>query len=426
MMAAATRTELPYGPASRGVGPLIQGDLWAPVEGTPTSPEQAIELLRQRFPRLMSHPLARFSAAGALEPGSVVVARIPMEQPARMAVAEQDERRLTFGTLEGSPELGRVTLGAERDQDERLTLRMRSRTRASSLLELAKYALAGYWLQGWVWQRLIERWARACGGKTLEGVHTSARRQPEDLADRASPPPPTFGLQETDWPRTAPWRLLRGWTNAEMQAHLRALRHLPVNFTTAPEQMTHAHGWTVDGLAGPLGHEPPGPPLPDGYFARARQALIDYHFSHPAIVVGHFDPTAPMLGRDMLLEIKVGPVRFLNGVRVMDVRDEAGPDRTVFGFRYDTLEGHIEQGFEWFLIEKDHRTGAIHGSIEAHWRLGQFPTWWSRVGFALFGQLVRVTWRRLAFIRLRRLAHRPVRPTRVQPGHLLHGGKQRD
>ena len=28
--------------------------------------------------------------------------------------------------------------------------------------------------------------------------------------------------------------------------------------------------------------------------------------------------------------------------------------QSVFGFRYDTLEGHIEQGFEWFLLQKRH------------------------------------------------------------------------
>ena len=31
-------------------------------------------------------------------------------------------------------------------------------------------------------------------------------------------------------------------------------------------------------------------------------------------------------------------------------------------FRYDTLEGHIERGYEWFLLTKDHATGGIHCS----------------------------------------------------------------
>ena len=80
----------------------------------------------------------------------------------------------------------------------------------------------------------------------------------------------------------------------------------------------------------------------------------------------------------------------------MDVREEVEHGTTLFGFRYDTLEGHIEQGFEWFLLTKDHATGGIHFRIEAHWRLGDFPNWWSRLGFLLIGEHYRRLWRHRA------------------------------
>ena len=218
------------------------------------------------------------------------------------------------------------------------------------------------------------------------------------------------------------WRIGRGWPEASLQAHLAELRGRRPNFDLPLEQMTSENGWTVDGADLSIGAEPPGPPLPDGPFARARQALINYDFSHPAIVVGHFDPRAPLLGRDMLLEIKVLLVRYLNGVRISAVRDESDEHRTSFGFRYDTLEGHIERGYEWFLLSKNHQSGQIRFRIEAHWQLGEFPNWWSRVGFWLLGARLRELWRRQAIIRLRRLARRPVTAPTAAPGRLAHRG----
>jgi uncharacterized protein (UPF0548 family) len=204
----------------------------------------------------------------------------------------------------------------------------------------------------------------------------------------------------------ADWRFGRGWSAAELAAHLAALRGRPVNFDTPPEQMTAARGWTVDGADQRVGYEPPGPARPDGLFARGKQALIDYEFSDRRIVVGHFDPRTPLQGRDMLLELKVFGFRFLSGVRIDTVRDESDEHRTSFGFRYDTLEGHIERGFEWFLLSKNHLTGEVRFRIEAHWRLGQLPTWWSRLGFLLLGARFRDLWRRHAVAHLRSLARR--------------------
>jgi uncharacterized protein (UPF0548 family) len=218
------------------------------------------------------------------------------------------------------------------------------------------------------------------------------------------------------------WRFGRGWPEATLRRHLGDLARRPVNFTTSPDEMTAANGWTVDGDDVVIGLEPPGPPLPDGLFARARQALISYDFSDPRIAVGHYDPRAAFVGRDMLLEIKVLGFHYLNGVRVHSVRDESDDHRTTFGFRYDTLEGHIEQGFEWFVLTQNHETGQVRFRIEAHWRLGQFPNWWSRLGFLVIGARCRELWRRSAARRLRRLAHRPAAAPPPASGHLAHPG----
>lgn len=188
-----------------------------------------------------------------------------------------------------------------------------------------------------------------------------------------------------------------------MRSYRETYESQPVNFDVPLDQITQENGWTTDGAKSIIGHEPPGPPVEDGHFMRARAALIAYEFSDPAIVDGHFDARSEFVGRTLLLEIKVWRLRFLSGVRVHSVRDEVHETRTIFGFRYDTLEGHIERGFEWFLLEKDHATGAITFQIEARWRLGEFPNWWSKLGFKLIGEHYRDRWRRAALERLTRL-----------------------
>ncbi|MDQ3814870.1 MAG: DUF1990 domain-containing protein [Armatimonadota bacterium] len=219
------------------------------------------------------------------------------------------------------------------------------------------------------------------------------------------------------------WRLGRGWNEKTMKSYLAALADSPVNFDTPPEAMTPENGWKIDGSHDCIGTEPPGPPLEDGLFARARQALINYDFSDPTIVEAHFEPDAPFVGRDMLLEIKVMGFRFLNGCRVYGVREESEEKQTIFGFRYDTLQGHIEKGYEWFLLTKDHETGEIWFKIEAHWQLGRFPNWWSKLGFKLIGERYRELWRHRAPQRLSRLAHQPVEKAVVAPGEeLAHRG----
>jgi uncharacterized protein (UPF0548 family) len=221
------------------------------------------------------------------------------------------------------------------------------------------------------------------------------------------------------------WRFGRGWSDAALQEYLKLWSTHPVNFDVPLAEMTQANGWTIDGAHSIIGQEAPGAPLPDGFFSRARQALINYDFSDPNIVVGHFDPESEFVGRTMLLEIKVWGLHFLSGVRVHSVRDEIAAHNTVFGFRYDTLEGHIERGFEWFLLTKDHASGAIDFKIEAHWRLGQFPNWWSKLGFKLVGEKNRERWRRGALERLTRLANQPQEKAAAPPGELAHRGDEK-
>jgi uncharacterized protein (UPF0548 family) len=211
------------------------------------------------------------------------------------------------------------------------------------------------------------------------------------------------------------WRLGHGWTAVELERRLAGLRQQPV--TAAP-----ALGGARYHSEAVVFQESPGPPQADGGFARGRELVRRYEFSDPRIVTGHFDRGAELLGRPMLLEIKVLGLRYLCGVLVGAVADRQEAGRTVFGFRYDTLAGHIEAGTEWFLLTKDHASGEVRFRIEALWREGRFPNWWSRSGFRLLGRRYQRAWHRLAYLRLRTHLQARGLPALPRGDRLLHEG----
>ncbi|MDX1421028.1 MAG: DUF1990 family protein [Rubricoccaceae bacterium] len=221
------------------------------------------------------------------------------------------------------------------------------------------------------------------------------------------------------------WRIGRGWTDAELRERLAQAARLPRNFAEAPEALPEAPGWRRYYSEAVVGREAPGPARPDGPFARGCVAVASYAFSDPRIVIGHFDPEAPLLGRPMLLEMRaLRAVRFLGPVVVGAVREatvDGTDDETVYGFRYDTLDGHIERGAEWFTLTKAHRTGDLRFRIEAYWQPGQFPTWWSRLGFATLGPRYQKVWHHRAHALLARLVREPaVRAPDGTDGAVVH------
>ncbi len=203
----------------------------------------------------------------------------------------------------------------------------------------------------------------------------------------------------------ARWRALRGFTAGELEAELASLDGLERSFDEATP--ARERGWHVERSEAVVAEEPAGAPRPHGAFARARDGVSRFAFSDPSIVRAYFDGRAPLLGRRMLLEIRVLGLRFLNGVVVARLVDERDDGASTFGFRYDTLEGHIERGWEWFLLTKDHASGEVRFCIESRWRRGELPSWWARAGFTLLARPYREAWLRRAHRRLADLAAAP-------------------
>jgi uncharacterized protein (UPF0548 family) len=200
----------------------------------------------------------------------------------------------------------------------------------------------------------------------------------------------------------AEWRIGRGWSEAELATRVAKLEDVPTNFRVAYEDMTPENGWSLYRSQAVIAREEPGDPAASGPFRRAAAAVASYQFSNPRIVIGHFDARSSLLSRRMLLEmVALRTLHYLAGVVIAAVRDE----RHTFGFRYDTLEGHIERGSEWFLLTKDHATGEVSFRIEAAWQPGDFPNWWSRLGFQLLAPGYQRRWHHQAHWRLFRAAY---------------------
>src|SRR5215218_2833613 len=100
------------------------------------------------------------------------------------------------------------------------------------------------------------------------------------------------------------WRYFSGWTEEELLPRLQRARAMGRNFPDDPAHMTLDTGWSQVRSESVLGHEPPGPPQPDGLFERARSVFDSFDFSDPRIVRWHFSKDEPLRGRTVLLELK--------------------------------------------------------------------------------------------------------------------------
>lgn len=201
----------------------------------------------------------------------------------------------------------------------------------------------------------------------------------------------------------ADWRLGRSWSEREIQRLLESLASAERNFADDPDQLDASPDWLKYSSEAVVGREQPGPPVPEGPFIRGGAAITNYQFSDTRIVIPHFDESTPLQHRRILLEMRaLRFLRFLGGVIIGAIRSESVGEKTVFGYRYDTLEGHIERGSEWILLTKDHNSGLIRFRISASWLPGDFPNWWSGIGFHLVGRHYQQKWHRRAHVLMAR------------------------
>ena len=170
------------------------------------------------------------------------------------------------------------------------------------------------------------------------------------------------------------------------------LANRPVNYdpARAPEDGRPEGHWHVDSGATLIGHEPPGEPVPGGPWELACLLVSEYEFADDRILRAVYRAGQDLLGRDMLLEGRFYGLRFYFGVRVAGVYDETrdtgiGPER-VWGWCYQTLRGHLEQGRINFEVIKNLATGQIAFRVAGYSRPARIADPLVRLGFRLFGR----------------------------------------
>jgi uncharacterized protein (UPF0548 family) len=165
-----------------------------------------------------------------------------------------------------------------------------------------------------------------------------------------------------------------------------------LNFEPQPlEHYTPERGWHADGLSQRLPGEAPGAPVPGGAWEIARRLVTEYRMADPAIVRAAWDPAAPLLGREMDLELRLYRLLSVHaGVRVTRVWDEDrlldGRAARVFGYEYATLRGHVELGRMDYEVYKWRDDGSVEFRLHAHSRPSGEGRPWVRLGFRLFGR----------------------------------------
>lgn len=198
------------------------------------------------------------------------------------------------------------------------------------------------------------------------------------------------------------------------------LQRRTVNYDPTPRQPhTSFQGFHVDATRTTLATEAPGPPIPGGAWEIACALVRDYQFVDPSILRGCYRAGAELLGRDMLLEGHFLVLRFLMGVRVTAVVDEQrqrdGSTEQVWGWTYQTLEGHLEEGELTYEVVKDLDTGVVEFVIHGYSRRASIRNPVVRLGFALFGRWTQVRFYRACGPRLRRLVEAMVAGTVPPP-----------
>lgn len=188
---------------------------------------------------------------------------------------------------------------------------------------------------------------------------------------------------------------------------LAALAALSVNYDPDPPHRRE-DGWRFDDYCEPLPGEPPGDPVEGGPFEVAQGLLREYRVADPKLVRAYYDHDAELEGRDMLLQLRFhGLFSLWSGCRVGTVvderREEDGRPVRVWGWPYQTLQGHIEQGQMNWEVWKWLDSGEVQFRIQSYSRNAGNLNPIVNLGFKLLGQHERRRYLQSACRRMARL-----------------------
>jgi Domain of unknown function (DUF1990) len=166
--------------AAQGSGPLLQRDYWAAIRDCRISPRQFGGLFAAHFDDFAPNALARFERMGAsadrpLRVGDELRVHIRMAGTFGVRVLHLDENSITFCTLQGHPEAGRITFGAYRNRRGDVVFHIRSRARSASSKYYAGFVAVGEPMQTMTWTDYVDQLAHSIGRGVLGRIHEETR-----------------------------------------------------------------------------------------------------------------------------------------------------------------------------------------------------------------------------------------------------------
>ncbi|MDQ3306648.1 MAG: DUF1990 domain-containing protein [Actinomycetota bacterium] len=384
-------------PADSGVGPLFHRRYQARIAEPSLSSDELMARIMADPNRVAPTEFARFTkvygdeATMALGDEYVVRMPGPWDGPVRVVAVGPTSFRLV--TLDGHLEAGQIEFrvtgdSGEVDEGGELTFTIESWARSGDQLSRIMYQRVhlAKEVQFHMWTSFLERVVKLAGGRLTGGIDVETRTVDDGVGERFS----------------------RSLGSPEARRVLGELHDKGLNFELGErDSFTEEDGWLSDDYRQVLPPEAPGPPVDGGSWEVARSLMRDYEFADPSIVRAVYHPDRPLEERDMLLVVRFYGLRFRLGVRVGGVVDETrtieGRQVRVWGWNYQTLQGHLEMGQMDYEVWKWLDTGEVEFHACRFSRRSRAGNPIVRLGVRVFGRHQQVKFARHACERMARL-----------------------
>lgn len=375
-----------------GVGPLLHRIYRTRIAAAALGPEELVALLLEDMDRIAPTEFASFKkldGEGPMRVGDEYVVRMPGPWDGPVTVVAVTDASVRLATLEGHLEAGQIEFRAGSDH-RGITFEIESWARSGDRLSdlLYTHVQISREVQLHMWSSALRNVVELAGGKMRGGIVITTRRVDPHAIPRQGAEAP--GLARRD------------------ARDLAALAGRPLNFDPAEvAPPLDRSDWRVDEMVEPLPHETPGPPRPGGSWLVAKRMMDAYQLADPRVVEGVYAPGASIPGRDMLLKIHYGPLRFRVGVRVGEPREETveldGGRVLRYGWAYRTLAGHFEAGEMRYELRKWLDSGDVEFLLHGFSRPAPTGPLLTRTGFRLLGRPQQLRFYRQICRRVRRL-----------------------
>jgi hypothetical protein len=179
-------------PATDGAGPLLQRDYWAVFADGPCSPSELMAHVKSHFCALPPAALVSFAAPAGVTLDAVLDIVITPGQRCGVRVVHEDAQSLTFATLTGHPEAGRITFGSYRNTAGDVIFHIRSRARSGTALHRLGFLLIGDAMQTNTWTDFIRNTAASVNARIAGNISADTQAVEETLEDEEPLRFPTF------------------------------------------------------------------------------------------------------------------------------------------------------------------------------------------------------------------------------------------